>query len=209
MKNIYVFRHGQTDMNAAGVWQGQGVDLFLNETGIEQAQKLAQSLKDKKLDVIYCSPLKRAYHTAKIVQMQCRVPIVMEQDLIEGNFGIAEGQSKEKIRELYPEQYAAWRNLNPEFLDARFDGGESKREIQERIMRALQKFSETSYENIAVSTHSAVTRAMLLHFGLKMDKIPNAECIKLEAEGGRLRLAENPMLQKVEIRKHGGSYGEK
>ena len=43
-KVFYVFRHGETDANLAGVWQGQGVNKPLNNTGIKQAESLAEKV---------------------------------------------------------------------------------------------------------------------------------------------------------------------
>ena len=63
---LYVIRHGQTDWNVAGKCQGR-TDIELNSTGIEQAKKAKTQLKDYKIDLIICSPLKRARKTAEII----------------------------------------------------------------------------------------------------------------------------------------------
>ena len=74
-KDFYLFRHGQTDMNAAGRWQGRGIDLPLNETGREQARELAAALTPAALEVVFSSPLKRAVQTAQIVAEILRIPV--------------------------------------------------------------------------------------------------------------------------------------
>ena len=63
---IYIVRHGQTDWNLIGKNQGH-TDIELNETGIEQAEQLAEKLKNIKFDYVFSSPLKRAAKTAKII----------------------------------------------------------------------------------------------------------------------------------------------
>ena len=63
-KEFYVFRHGQTDMNLAGRWQGSGIDVPLNETGLQQARQLAEELRYSGIQAVISSPLKRAVQTA-------------------------------------------------------------------------------------------------------------------------------------------------
>ena len=63
---LYVLRHGETDYNKEGIFQGQN-NIDLNEEGIKQAQITAKSLENIYFDKVYVSPLKRAIQTAKIV----------------------------------------------------------------------------------------------------------------------------------------------
>ena len=57
-KDFYVFRHGETDLNKQKRWQGSGEDYDLNATGVAQAELAVNKLKEKKLEVIFSSPLK-------------------------------------------------------------------------------------------------------------------------------------------------------
>ena len=66
---IYIVRHGQTNWNLEKRNQGRK-DIELNEKGIQQAKETAEKLKDKKFDIVYSSPLKRAMQTAKIITNQ-------------------------------------------------------------------------------------------------------------------------------------------
>ena len=63
---ILFVRHGQTDCNINGIIQGH-LDAPLNQTGIEQAEKTAEELKNTSIDIIYSSPLIRAKKTAEII----------------------------------------------------------------------------------------------------------------------------------------------
>ena len=63
---IYVTRHGQTDWNVQGKTQGRA-DIELNEVGIKQAKQTKEELKNIDIDLIICSPLKRAKKTAEII----------------------------------------------------------------------------------------------------------------------------------------------
>ena len=65
--DFYVFRHGQTDMNVAQLWQGSQSDCLLNEVGKKQAEELGKKVKHKLITKLYCSPLLRAVQTANIV----------------------------------------------------------------------------------------------------------------------------------------------
>ena len=90
---IYIVRHGKTDWNKEGRYQGH-IDIELNSTGEEQAQKLYEKLKDIKFDKVFSSPLKRAYKTAQIITNQ---KITKDMRLIERYNGELEGKLKTEI----------------------------------------------------------------------------------------------------------------
>ena len=173
-KDFYIFRHGLTDMNVAGRWQGRGIDLPLNEIGREQALELAEELKETGIEIIYSSPLKRAVQTAEIVAKALHVSVRIENGLVEGCFGEAEGKTKQEINGLFPQTAEAWHSLEEEFMDVRFNGGETKREIQQRILQTLEKIaSENEQKIIGISAHSAVVRCFMLLFGIKLYAVPH------------------------------------
>ena len=66
MTCLILIRHGETDWNVDGRYQGQA-DPPLNDKGLAQAQLLAQELRGVKIDVLYTSPLSRALQTAQIL----------------------------------------------------------------------------------------------------------------------------------------------
>lgn len=190
-KEFYLFRHGQTDMNSAGRWQGCGVDLPLNGTGREQAAELAAELKTAGLKVIFSSPLKRAVETAEIVSKVLNVPVRVEKGLTEGCFGEAEGKTKQEINDLFPQTAEQWHSLEQEFMDVRFNGGESKREIQQRILKTLTKIAiETEDDIIGVSVHSAVVRCFMLLFGLKLYDVPHGKPFHIIYENNEFQYIE-------------------
>lgn len=65
---IYILRHGQTDYNKNGIFQGRN-NISLNEEGIKQITETSKELKKIKFDKIYVSPLKRTIETAKIINI--------------------------------------------------------------------------------------------------------------------------------------------
>lgn len=87
---ILLTRHGQTDWNV--LQKAQGIsDIELNEVGKQQAEETANKLKDIKIDLIICSPLKRAIETADIINKNKNVPIIFDERIAERNFGEFEG----------------------------------------------------------------------------------------------------------------------
>ena len=87
---LYIVRHGQTDWNLEGRYQGR-LDIELNEKGIKQAEIIHEELKNVKFDIVFSSPLKRAYKTAQIITNE---PIIKDERIIERCNGELEGKLK-------------------------------------------------------------------------------------------------------------------
>lgn len=92
--NIFITRHGQTDWNLEHRVQGQ-TDIDLNETGRQQAEEVREKLLGEDLDLIICSPLKRARHTAEAINRGRNLPILYDRRIAERNFGELEGKRLE------------------------------------------------------------------------------------------------------------------
>ena len=84
---IYVTRHGQTEWNVLKKVQGKA-DISLNEKGIEQAIQTKKELDNEKIDLIICSPLKRAKETAQIINENRNIPIIFDDRISERDFGV-------------------------------------------------------------------------------------------------------------------------
>ena len=89
---LYVIRHGQTNWNLKGIIQGQK-DIELNDKGINEARKAKAEFNSLKIDLIMCSPLKRAKETAKILNTDKNINIIYKSELIERGLGDFEGES--------------------------------------------------------------------------------------------------------------------
>ena len=87
---IYLVRHGQTDWNLEGRYQGR-IDIELNSKGREQASEIKEKLKEVKFDKVFSSPLKRALETAQIITDD---DIEIDERLIERCNGELEGKLK-------------------------------------------------------------------------------------------------------------------
>jgi probable phosphoglycerate mutase len=87
---LLLVRHGETDWNAEGRLQGH-TDRPLNELGRRQAKELADRLAGEGADAIYTSDLARARATAEIIGDRLGLPVVVDADLREKNWGTWEG----------------------------------------------------------------------------------------------------------------------
>jgi len=143
-----MIRHGETDWNAAGILQGRE-DIPLNATGRQQAFELADYLKPEQWDVIFSSPLQRAYETALIISDKLAISeVYMENDLIERDYGLASG--------LLPSE----RQLR--FGNGNIPGLEEFDVLCSRAMEVLNKLvmQHPGMKILAVS-HGALINAML------------------------------------------------
>lgn len=185
--DFYICRHGQTDKNVAGVWQGCATDVVLNATGYKQAKELAEKFR---LNVIglYCSPLVRAVQTANVIArngVSLRDVVIM-QDLRECNFGDAEGVSFEEIKRQYGEDFVnkiLWPTAGT--ADLHFSNGESKKQVFERVYNCLKRIvcrHTFSYapQTICVVCHAGVISA--LQFGLGLKDVSYEHCMPLHLQ---------------------------
>ena len=93
---ILITRHGQTDWNLQRKLQGRA-DIELNQTGIEQAKIAKEELVNEKIDLIICSPLKRARQTADIINEGRNIPIIIDERISERDFGEFEGKNRNEF----------------------------------------------------------------------------------------------------------------
>ena len=152
---LIVARHAQSIANAGGrIYQGV-TDSDLTEKGRVQARKLAERLKDHKIEIIYASPLTRALETAREIQkFHPDAEFVVEKDLREIDFGIFEGLSKEEASEKYPEIYKKRENNK---FGYKIPEGESYAEAEERILKILTRIIKNQKNSIIVA-HGAINR---------------------------------------------------
>lgn len=107
MTKLFLVRHGETDWNRDGRWQG-GSDTRLNETGREQARELADTL-DGSIDALYSSDLARARETAEILGAKLGLEVQLDERLRERGFGAWEGLTSAEIEERFAKSHQRWR----------------------------------------------------------------------------------------------------
>lgn len=151
---IFICRHGDTTSNSekkSRGWEMEG----LNEHGKEEAEKLGELLKNKRIDVIISSDLPRAVETAKIVSRVTKIPFKgISPQLRTWNIGQLTGKSlKDTQREQ--DDYAEHKP------DEKIADGESFNTFKERIIGGFQKIKDTfPKETVAVVTHSKSQRVL-------------------------------------------------
>jgi alpha-ribazole phosphatase len=132
MTQLHLVRHGQTDWNVAGRYQGQ-TDLPLNAVGRAQAEALARQLTGAPFEAVYSSDLKRAQETAETLAANLGLRVQLDRRLREINQGEWEGQLVADIAAGYQ---AAWADRTGDPVNARAPGGESVAEVAARLAEA-------------------------------------------------------------------------
>ena len=149
---IYIVRHGQTNSNSMGC---HGVyDEDLNDLGITQAKELASKIKDINFDLIICSPMVRAKHTADIININ-NYKIIYDDRIKERDPGNLSGKSREnEDREEY------WNyNTNIELGTA-----EKIKPFFKRVFDFLDELKTKDYDIILIVAHSGVSKAFSGYF---------------------------------------------
>lgn len=107
-------RHGETDLNRP-IRRMQGVSNYdLNENGIKQAEETRDKLASEEFDIIISSPLKRARHTAEIINEAHKLQLIFDDRITERNYGELEG---ELVKTEYLNLNFDYENINGESLD--------------------------------------------------------------------------------------------
>lgn len=158
--NLIVIRHGQTVENKEGIHQGHS-DGNLSELGKKQAQATAEALKKEKFDVVYCSPLGRAYDTAKII-MQYHSQEIIKKDALKEQFFGTEFEGKNKI-------HVDWTKLPP---SAEQDVVFVKR-IQSFLTYLVEHHKNKTVLIVAHGGTGVVTHALIKKIVLKPNCCPN------------------------------------
>ena len=137
MTVLWLIRHGQTDWNVEGRYQGQA-DLPLNEAGILQAESAAAQVARLPVAAIFASDLVRAHRTAEIIAARLGLPVQEDARLREINQGEWEGLLVSEIASRYAGQIGRFR-ANP--MTARAPGGETVAEVASRLASAANEIS--------------------------------------------------------------------
>ncbi len=193
-KTLYIIRHGETDLNKAGIVQGRGMDTNLNETGRKQGEAFYRAYKNISFDKIYTSVLKRTHQTVK---QFIDSGIAWEQlsGLDEMAWGDYEGKAvSEETRGRFKKIMQSWKNGD---LDVRFENGESPNEVQIRQKEALEIIMSHPEENtILICMHGRAMRLLLCLLNnqplTEMDNYPhrNTTLYKVNFDGEKFHIVD-------------------
>jgi broad specificity phosphatase PhoE len=157
--SIILCRHGQTDWNNQGRYQGR-TDVPLNARGREQARQLARELADERVDVVYSSTLERAYDTALEIARVHGLDVRRDPRLDEIDQGSWEGLRRDEIALRHPTELAAWQH-HP--IDLRLPGGETLDEVRLRVRDALDDMMMLHEGKVVCLVAHSVSMAVVKH----------------------------------------------
>ena len=149
---VYIVRHGEVPHNALKQYNNKNEDL--TKKGIKQAEELREKIKTINYDIVICSPLVRAKHTAKIINVKEK-EIIIDNRLEERNTGNLSGQPLEVTNR---EEY--W-NYN---TTIKYGTSENIKLFFDRVYNFLDELKTKNYESVLIVAHSGISKAFYGYF---------------------------------------------
>ncbi|MCG9892982.1 MAG: histidine phosphatase family protein [Thermosynechococcaceae cyanobacterium MS004] len=166
---LLLVRHGETDWNRQGRFQGQ-IDIPLNENGHQQAKQAADFLQSVPLDFAITSAMKRPKETAQaILQHHPQVELAEEPDFREISHGTWEGKLEAEIEQEFPGDLERWR-VTPELVQ--MPEGENLQQVWDRAIAAWDEMVQSARVQAKdsgrtsvglVVAHDATNKVILSH----------------------------------------------
>lgn len=148
MSRIGVIRHGETEWNKLTKLQGRE-DIDLNDIGLEQARMVGEFLKEYEWDMILSSPLKRAKNTALVIAETIGVDdVIIEDDLIERDYGEASGMTLKERLVKYPDRN--YSNME--------DWYHLRDRVNKKVLELARKYED---KNILLISHGGAINSLL------------------------------------------------
>jgi broad specificity phosphatase PhoE len=173
LERVLLVRHGLTDWNVQGRWQGYE-PVALNQDGWVQARTLARALKGRSFGEIISSDLPRAFETATAIGEVVGLSPRADERWREFNMGIFQGHTRDEIIQTYP---AEWADFHANYWDFHIPGGESRRMMQDRIYAAwLDIITSTSHKELIIVSHGGSLKMLLVKL---FPDAPNLDSVHL------------------------------
>ena len=153
---IFAIRHGQTNANAQGIYNGT-LDEDINDIGISQAIQTKELMNNNHYDIIYCSPMLRAKHTCKIINEK-NIPVIYDNRLRERTLGKLDGKNLENEgfgKNLFFDYNYKLKDENFEDLPTLF------KRVHEFLDEIIKKDKD---KNILIVAHGGILRAIYFYF---------------------------------------------
>lgn len=192
---IYIVRHGESEGNIKG--DITGADPALTARGIAQAKELATFLSDLTIDIIYSSPLIRAYATALEIAKKRGLPIIVSHSIKERYFGSLEGKKRAEVQKKYKEKYEAFDTVSEkeQLLWKVVEDMESFTDVYGRVVSFFDEVT-TLYpgKSVLLVSHAHVMLSLLVKLGfatfreLPFGSIKNTGYITIEKENKSYRI---------------------
>lgn len=189
MTTVYLARHGQSDWNAAGRWQGHA-DRPLTALGLRQAADLAEALAAVTLDAVYSSDLRRARETAEAVAEPRGLAVVVLPELREVDVGSWSGLTRAEAKERFPREFRRWADGGHGWED-----GETYERMAERVVEAVLSIAAGhDGGTLLVVAHGGPIRALhAVALGIDVSEHrrlgsvePNARLTRIAVEDGEI-----------------------
>jgi probable phosphomutase (TIGR03848 family) len=166
MAQILLIRHGENEFTRTGKLAGWTEGVGLNEQGRQQAQALAERLKNAPIKFIYSSPLERARQTAEPLAALKKLPVEVRPGLGEVRYGRWTGQSLKRLART-----RLWRTVQQLPSAMEFPEGETMRAAQLRMVDALNEIARAHPKAmVAVFSHSdPIKLAVAWYLGMPLD----------------------------------------
>ena len=200
---IYLARHGETEWNRIGRWQGT-TDIPLSDTGRAQARALAKRMRARGITRVHASHLSRALETAQIVAAELGLPAPGVDDrLRERGYGVFEGLTRDECMARFPgvwERYLADRTSVP-------PDAEPQAEVVTRVTAAMYAIAAAASadhaptETTLVISHGGTIRSFIhATIGAVPPPLDNGTVFRVQFEGGRFVSADQEHTQDRENR---------
>lgn len=152
--NLYVIRHGQTNMGKNKIIATE--EEPLNSNGIKQAVNIEKELRKLNIDLVYCSPIERAKHTLKLLNLDKSIPVIIEERIKERDMGIYENVSFDDLD---------WESFWGYNSDLKYNEMESMKSVYKRVSVFLDELKlKQPNKNILLVTHGGIARAIYWYF---------------------------------------------
>jgi broad specificity phosphatase PhoE len=157
MTEIILVRHGETEWNVEEVFRGR-IDIELNETGLRQAELLAEYLSGVKIDAVYSSPLRRALKTAEVIASPHKLEVKIAPGLIDCDFGKWQGLTLQEVKDRYKELCAEWIR-NPHLVT--MPDGESLNDVRGRALKVVDEVMAKYEGTVVLVSHRVVNKVLI------------------------------------------------
>lgn len=165
MTTFYFIRHGQTDANVSGIKQGTINDerTHLTATGINQVAQLHAAFALDFADALFCSPLDRTRETAAILNQDAKLPVTLDDRLLEISYGSWDGKRNADLLAAFPNVFdQTLQDVLPSYVDYA-TGGESFAAVRKRVANFMaDRAAENPDGQIICVTHGFTVKAAAL-----------------------------------------------
>ena len=134
------------------------IDIELDETGLKQAELLAEYLSHRKLEAVYSSPLKRAVQTAEAIASHHGLDVEIAPSLNDMDFGEWQGLSVQEVEGRFNELFAAWVS-DPHRV--RMPSGENLDDVCQRALAVVNQLVDKHEGTVVLVSHRVVNKVLI------------------------------------------------